>query len=173
MRAEGFALVESVVAAAILMTALAGIAHLFVQSARTTARGRRAPVVLAAAQGKIEQLLGLAWSYDAAGAPRSDTTADTSAEPPLPTGGTGLSTSPADSLSLSIPGFVDYLSGAGRPLGATPTPGAVFMRRWRIRPLAAAPSDGLVLRVCVWRFGPTATGGSEPEVCLGTARMRR
>jgi type II secretory pathway pseudopilin PulG len=173
MRAAGFALVESVVAAAILMTAIAGIAHLFVQSARTTARGRRAPVVLAAAQAKIEQLLGLAWGYDAAGAPRSDTTSDTSVEPPRPTGGTGLSPSPAESLSLSIPGFVDYVSGAGRPLGATPTTDTVFVRRWRISPLASALSDGLVLRVCVWRFARASTGGSEPEVCLGTARIRR
>lgn len=167
----GFTLVESVVAAAVVVTTLAGLLYLFVQSAETTARMRRAPVALAAASSKLEQLLALTWTYDAAGAPLSDLSSDTSRDPPAPSGGTGLSTSSPDALARASPGFVDYLNDAGRSLGSTLVTGAKFSRRWSIQPVSASASDGLRLEACVVRIA----GGVDPppEVCLATARVRR
>lgn len=163
-------LVETVVAAAVLIATLAGVAQLFVQSARTAMESRRAPIVLAAAESKLEQLLALAWTYDAGGAPLSDRASDTSADPPAPAGGTGLSISPADSLTRASPGYMDYLDASGGSLGTTPVAGVVFARRWLIQP---GPSlDVLQLRVCVNRVSG-AEPELPPEVCLGTARARR
>lgn len=165
---SGFTLIEAVVAAALVATAVAGMAPLLVQGGRAAADERRAPVALAAAAAKLEQLLALTWTYDAAGTPIGDLTSDTSAEPPAPVGGTGLSPSPPDSLTRSVSGYVDYLDPAGRSVGSVPAAGAVYARRWRVRP---GGMDGMLdLRVCVLRL---PEGHGPPEVCLATARGRR
>jgi len=169
---SGFSLVESIVASMVLIVAIAGLAPLFVQSARSAADGRRTPVTLAAASSKLEQLLALAWTYDLSGMPVSDLTADTSRDPPAPGGGTGLSLSPDDSLTRAAPGFVDYIDGSGRSVGPTPGNGALYSRRWLIQPWPGASSDVLVIRVCVVRITGTDVD-LPPEVCLGTARMRQ
>lgn len=169
---SGFTLIESLIASAVLIATLAGLTYLFLQAAQLAAQARRAPVALAAASSKLDQLLALAWTYDVAGLPFSDVSSDTSRDPPASGGGTGLLVSPADSLSRPTPGFVDYVNERGRSLGSTPAPGAIFTRRWRVRPWPAASSDALLLRVCVVRMA----GGDidpPPEVCLGTARVRR
>lgn len=169
---SGFTLIESVVASAVLITTLVGLTQLFLQAAQITAQARRAPVALAAAASKLDQLLALEWGYDASGAPVSDFGSDTSHDPPTPAGGAGLSISPADSLSRPTGGYVDYLNDRGRSLGPTPTPGSFFTRRWRIRPWPASSSDALLLRVCIVRIAGTDVD-PPPEVCLGTARVRR
>lgn len=171
-RDSGFTLIESIVASAVLIATLAGLTYLFLQGAQIAAQGRRAPVALAAASSKLDQLLALAWTYDASGAPLSDLSSDTSRDPPAPGGGTGLSSSPVDSLSRPAAGFVDYLNARGRSVGSTPAAEALFTRRWRIRPWPAASADALLLRVCVVRIGG-AGADPPPEVCLGTARVRR
>lgn len=171
-RQKGFGLIESIVAAALLSVTLAGLAPLFLQAARSAADGRRAPVALAAASSKLEQLLALSWTYDASGAPLSDVASDTSRDPPAPAGGTGLSVSPTNSLSRSADGFVDYLDTSGRSVGSTPATGAVFSRRWLISPWPSATSDALLIRVCIVRLAGTGSD-PPPEVCLGTARVRR
>jgi prepilin-type N-terminal cleavage/methylation domain-containing protein len=168
---SGFTLIESIVASAVLIATLAGLTYLFLQGAQIAAQARRAPVALAAASSKLDQLLALAWTYDATGAPLSDVASDTSRDPPAPNGGTGLSLSPADSLSRPAAGFVDYVNERGRSLGSAPVPGAIFTRRWLIRPWPASP-DSLLLRVCVVRMAGS-DAEPPPEVCLGTARVRR
>jgi prepilin-type N-terminal cleavage/methylation domain-containing protein len=169
---RGFTLIESVVAAAVVLTTLAGLLYLFLQGAETAARGRRAPIALAAASSKVDQLLALTWTYDPSGAPLSDLSSDTSRDPPAPSGGTGLSLSPSESLARASPGFVDYTNDAGRSLGPTLVAGAIFSRRWSIQPVASSAADALRLEVCVVRIAGTAVD-PPPEVCLGTARVRR
>jgi prepilin-type N-terminal cleavage/methylation domain-containing protein len=170
---RGFSLIESVVASAVLVVTLAGLASLFVQSAHSAANGRRAPVALAAAASKLDQLLALDWTYDASGTPLSDLTRDTSRDPPAASGGTGLSLSPEDSLARDTAGFVDYITGDGGSVGSTPAAGALLARRWRIRPWPGADADALLIRVCVTRTIGGNSGDPMPEVCLGTARVRR
>lgn len=172
MNQRGFTLIESVVASAVVIATLAGVVHLFLQTARITAEARRAPVALAAAESKLEQLLALSWTYDAAGIPLSDEHSDTTVDPSSFAGGTGLAISPADSLSRASPGYVDYLDGSGRSVGSTPASGAIFSRRWLVQALPAAPLDVRLLRVCVVRLSGTDTD-PPPEVCLGTVRTRR
>lgn len=169
---RGFTVIESIVASALTITTLASVTHLFLQSAQATADARRAPIVLAAAESKLEQLRALSWTYDAAGAAVSDEQSDTSVDPPAPGGGTGLAVSPGDSLSRASPGYVDYLDRDGRSLGSTPVAGALFSRRWWIQPLPAAPLDARLLRVCVGRLSGNDVE-PPPDVCLGTARVRR
>lgn len=170
--ARGFTLIEAVIAAAVTITTLAGLAQLLLHVARMATDARRAPIVLAAASSKLEQLLALTFTADVAGVPITDQTSDTGHDPPEPSGGTGLSTSPDDSLSRDTPGFVDYLSQDGAPLGPAPAAGAMFARRWRIRASPSAGADALALAVCVVRL-TGAAGDPPPEVCLNTARSRR
>jgi hypothetical protein len=168
----GFTLIESVVASALTIATLAGVTQLFLQAAWMTADARRAPIALAAAESKLEQLLALSWTYDASGAALSDERSDTSVDPPSAAGGAGLTVSPADSLSRASPGYVDYLDIYGHSLGSAPASGAIFGRRWLIQPLPAAPLDVRILRVCVLRLSGSGAD-PPPEVCLATLRTRR
>jgi hypothetical protein len=61
------------------------------------------------------------------------------------------SASPPDALQRNAAGFCDFLDAAGRRLGppnATTLPaGAVFLRRWSIRPAGGGLSDPITLEV--------------------------
>jgi hypothetical protein len=121
----------------------------------------------------VEQLRALAWGYDADGRPVSDLTSDTAVEPPRPSGGRGLSPSPAGTLERSTAGWVDYVNGAGDPLGGgeSPPSGAIFARRWSITPLDAGTV--IVIDVCVVRLVTGPRGEPAPEICLATIRARQ
>lgn len=164
---RGFTLVEALVALALIVTAAASLAQLFLQSTSLMLTARRAPVVLAAAQSKIEQLRALSFTFDVLGAPVADISSDTAQLPPAPAGGTGLQPSPADSLERDADGFVDYLDAHGRPLGGGLPPDAAYVRRWAITELE---TDVLEIRACVWTIVPA---GAPPETCLLTVRTRR
>jgi hypothetical protein len=106
------------------------------------------------ARGKLEQLRGLAWAVDAAGAPIADATADIAVVPEQPHGGTGVSPSPAGTLGRNTPGYCDFLDASGRPVApgldaSEPPGGAVYIRRWAVTPLDTSPADTLVLQVLV------------------------
>lgn len=63
----------------------------------------------------------------------------------------GGTVSPAGTLASDVEGFVDYLDAGGRVLarsGAKPR-AAVFVRRWRIRPLPEAPLESSIIEVLV------------------------
>ncbi len=99
--ARGFTLFETLVATGILVTALAGIAQLFVLSTHLTRGASASASALVTAQEKLESLRGLAFTYDHGGAPV------TASE---------LASSLASSLDEDIDGNVDWLDddGAGR-----------------------------------------------------------
>ncbi len=159
--AAGFALVEVMMAACVLVAVAIGVAHISAIAIRAShdARARTVAAVLAAQ--KMEQLRSLKWSRawigtPAVSVPVSDVSTDLSSDPPT-AAGRGLSRSPAGTLDSNVPLYVDYLDAAGTwaGRGATPPDTAVYVRRWAIQPLEADADDILVLLVFV-----TTTAGS-------------
>ncbi len=81
---RGFTLFETVIATGILVTALAGIAQLFILSSHLARQATASGMALVAAQAKLESLSGLRFAFDGAGAAVTDP---------------GLQPSPASSLA--------------------------------------------------------------------------
>ncbi len=139
-------------ALAIFLTGTVALAQLFIAStvANRSARGGTYATILA--EQKMEQLRSLMWGYDLLGLPLSDTTTDVSAMPPT-NGGSGLSPSPAGSLTQNMAGYVDYLDQDGKWIGsgAAVPKGTVYIRRWSIEPLPTNPNNTLILQVLVTR----------------------
>ena len=150
---SGFSLVETLVATALLATALVALAELFGVAAKANSTARNNTFATVLAEQKIEQLRSLTWGFDALGLPISDTTTDTSVSPELATGGTGLAPSPSNTLQNGTNGYVDYVNGNGVQLGGgTVAPaGTAYIRRWMIEPLPTNPNNTLIIQVLVTR----------------------
>ncbi len=146
---EGFSLVEVLVAAGILASAVVAVAHLFVLSARANFAARRVSDASILAGRKLEEL-------------RADG---------------ALSPSPAGALQENTAGYVDFVDALGNTLaGSGSAPGAaVYTRRWSIEPLPANPADALVLQVLVTPFRDRggATARLPEEARVATVRTRR
>jgi hypothetical protein len=170
-------------ALALVASMATGVAGLFGVAARATRAARDGTWTVALATQKLEELRGLTWSFDVAtGARISDTTTDLSHDPPTG-GGSGLAASPPAALLANTAGYVDFLDANGRWVGtgATPPAAAVYVRRWRIQPLAADPDDAVVLQVFVGTVtdrAQVAQAGANPaarlsgDTLLTTVRMR-
>jgi len=145
----GSSLIEVLIAALIMVTGVLAMVRLIVLAveANVDARSRTMATVLAVQ--KIEQLRALAWTLDPSGVAIEDTSTDTSSVPES-SGGTGLQSSPGDSLTRDTPGFVDHLDARGTVVGSgTQAPAqAVYTRRWSI---ANAADGALVFQVYVLR----------------------
>jgi type II secretory pathway pseudopilin PulG len=154
---EGFSLVEVLVAAAILMTGLIAVAQMFVTSTNQNMAARRVTTTAVLAQQKIEQLRALTWGFDDFGLPVSDFASNIAVSPPTSSGGVGLQASPANTLTTSTPGYVDYLDAYGGWVGngAAPPANAIYVRRWSIAPLPTNPNNTLVFQVLVGRISPS------------------
>jgi len=150
---SGFSLLEVMVATGLLVTALVTLAQLFVISTKSNLGSHNTTYASVLAEQKLEELRALAWGYDTQGLPLSDTTTDTSVSPETPTGGTGLSPSPASTLQSNTAGYVDYIDSFGNKLGtgATPPGKSIYTRRWSITPLPTNPNNTLVIQVLVTR----------------------
>src|SRR5919201_2560351 len=92
----GFSLVETIIASGVMITAVVGLAQLFVMSTRTNVAAKSTSITAVLAQQKMEQLRSLEWGFDALGLPNTDTTTNT-ANVPMTNNGTGLSPSPVQS----------------------------------------------------------------------------
>jgi type II secretory pathway pseudopilin PulG len=148
---RGFSLLEAIIASGLLAVSLAALGQMFAVSVANNRSAQAASYATVLAQQKMEQLRGLTWGFDTLGLPVSDTTSDTTAPVETPTGGTGLSPSPAGTLTSSTDGWVDYVDRSGNALGggtALP-PGTVYIRRWAVEPLPSNPTDTVVIRVFV------------------------
>jgi prepilin-type N-terminal cleavage/methylation domain-containing protein len=158
---DGFTLIEVLVSAALLTVAALGIAQLTMLATRTTetARARTATTLLAAQ--KMEQLRSLTMAWDSGGGLLSDTSTDLSREPPS-SSGHGLSISSTGTLDRNVDGYVDYLDASGRWIGGGPSPpaGTLYVRRWAVWPLAAAPQHSRVLIVFVTKSGSEWVSGT-------------
>ena len=139
-------------AAAILVTAMAGLAPLFLTAAKATMDARTQTMATVLAAQRVEQLRGLNWGFDqnAPAVRISDFTTDLSGRGAT-NGGRGLSQSPADALWVNTPGYVDYLDPFGQWVGSgsSPPPGTSWVRRWSIEPQSPSPDDLLLLQVLV------------------------
>jgi type II secretory pathway pseudopilin PulG len=153
--ARGFTLFETLVATAVLVTALAGVAQLFVLGSQLTRQAGASGLALVAAQDKLESLRGLAFTYDPNG---------------LEATASALEPSPPASLSEDIEPYVDWLDPEGR---ATEDPdAAVLTRRWRVTELGATTPDAIAIEVCVFPY----TSNGDPrgaDACLSTIRTRQ
>ena len=168
-RESGFSLLEVMFATAILATAVASLAQLFALSTKTNAGARATTFASVLAQQKMEQLRGLTWGFDTLGLPLTDTSSDTTAAAETPTGGGGLTPSPAGTLGANTNGFCDFMDRNGASLGGGTTPPAdtVYIRRWSIEPLPTNPNNTLVLQVLVTR---NRNRGSA-DTTLGVTRL--
>jgi len=146
---RGFSLLETVVAMAILSTALFAIVQLPVMAVRANRYARTMSVESVLAAQKMEQLQSASWSE--------------------------LAASPADALVRCYDGYCDFLEEHGEPVGAgPPVPlAAAFTRRWSIQTLAAGAA--VVVQISVVPSGVDefhAAGRRLQEVRIVTARLR-
>jgi len=168
--AQGFSLIEVVVAMAILTVVSLGVAQLFAASTRVNliARGQTSTTMLA--EQKIEQIRSLTWGFDSSGEglPVSDTTSNLTIYPTDQTGN-GMNPTPADSLEQNTTGCVDFLdaNGAWVGTGGTPPATAMYIRRWSIQPLPTNPNNTLVIQVLV-----TPTANEAARQTTGNPRQR-
>ena len=150
-RPAGSTLVEVLVATLVMVTGVLAMAQLISTATANNLVARHSTVATILAEQKLEQLRGLAWGIDAAGALVSDLTTDTTTVPESPVGGTGLQTSPSTALQRNTPGYVDHVSAVGRIVGrgAQAPPTAVYTRRWSVEPALAGADGPLVIQVLV------------------------
>jgi type II secretory pathway pseudopilin PulG len=156
---RGFSLVEVLVATCLMTIALITLAQLTLMSGRAARSAAETTSATILAAQKLEQLRALAWTFDAAGVPVSDTSTDTASVPENSSGGTGLRPGPSGALDRNADGYFEFLDAGGRPLGAGPAASgeAAFVRRWSIDALPADTGDMLVIQVVVL---PASWGGS-------------
>lgn len=140
---------ETLIATAVLVSVLAGVAQLFTASARQLIDAGYRETALLAAQAQVESLRSRVWTYAADGAPVSDP---------------ALAPSPPGTLDADAGLYFDYLDRRGRPVDPSQ---AWFRRRWAIVPVGEA----LALEVCVSRLTPGATAA--PDACLMSVRTRQ
>ena len=154
---SGFTLLETVVATGILVTALAGLAQLFILSSRLTAHAGLRSAAAFAAQSKMESLLSNALTYNADGDPVTDP---------------ALEPSPPDALSEDVEGYFENLDGDGEVVAADDAAAAVYVRRWSVTLLDDLIPEALAIDVCVFR-APAGSAASSAESCLSTIRARQ
>ena len=178
--AGGFALIEALIAAGLVIGLAAGVAQLIGMSAKVVRATADDTSGLLLAVQKLEQLRALEWSLEpATGAAVSDRVTDLSHDPPR-AGGSGLVPSPGSSLAHDTPGYVEYLDATGRWVGTgtSPAPGTVYVRRWAVVAHDAGPDDLRVLHVVVMslatalRLSGTFTPEAFGVTWLATLRAR-
>jgi len=119
---RGASLLEALLAALLLSTALAAIAPLMAVAGSTNLAARRQTVATIAAAQKLEQIRLLSHDSD------------------LAAGG---------SLTQNVAGFVDHLDSTGTLVstGLEGPSGVVFTRRWSIVPASASSNDEWIVEV--------------------------
>jgi prepilin-type N-terminal cleavage/methylation domain-containing protein len=126
-RTDGFSLIETLVAVAVLTVAVGALLHVAVKAVEADQQSRVTSLASVLAQQKLEELRGQALAGDT----------------------TGLALSPPGSLEGNAVGFSDMFDGSGRPL----PPGApgVYVRRWSIQSVGGY-SHVLMAQVIVTRL---------------------
>lgn len=131
---RGTSLIETTVAAAILLVVMLGLLSMgAVATSHTENHGHLAARTAEYAQDKMEQLRSLAYT---------DAASDTIAFPAAATGGTGLSIGGSADPTTPVAGYVDYLKQDGSPdpmVGGNPPADWFYKRVWQI----SSPSANL------------------------------
>jgi prepilin-type N-terminal cleavage/methylation domain-containing protein len=134
---RGFSLIEVMVASAILACAVLSVAQVVAVATSATAGARGVSEATMLAWQKVDELRGLAFTYDDAGVPVTDD---------------GLASSPGGTLSRDTAGYIEHLDAFGQRLGddgvESPPRGARYRRRWAIALTGGAP-DAVIVRVRV------------------------
>jgi type II secretory pathway pseudopilin PulG len=152
---RGFTLLETIVATGVLVTALAGLAQLFILGTQLTRQANMAGAALISAQSKLEMLGSLAFGYDAAGAAVTDSL---------------LQPSPASALDENARPYVDWVDKTGQSHDSDR--GAVFVRRWRVKAVDGTP-ESVAIEVCVFQAPAHDVAARSAEACLSTIRTRQ
>lgn len=152
---RGFTLVETLVATGVLITAIAGLAQLFILSVRFTRDSAQFGTALVAAQDKLEALRSFAFTYDDNGVAITDPR---------------LTASPPAALAVNSEPYVDWLDAGGNPANA---PGAAHVRRWRITEIPGGEPAAIAIDVCVFAAPALGHGPDRAEACLATVRVRQ
>lgn len=152
---RGFTLIETLIATALIVTAVAGLAHLFALSVRFTRDSGQFGVALVAAQDKLEALRSARYDYDHDGSPVTDPS---------------LRVSPADALHSDVADYFDRLDERGYSLEGDD---GAFVRRWRITPIAADEPSAIAIDVCVFRAPAVNAQLEAADACLATIRVRQ
>jgi type II secretory pathway pseudopilin PulG len=153
---RGFTLFETLVATGILVTALAGIAQLFILGSHLTRQSNTSGAALVAAQDKLEVLAGLSFDYDADGTSITDPS---------------LEISPASSLDEDTESYVDWLDSSGEPSDSSDD--GVFVRRWRVSAISHDEPESVAIEVCVFRMPADDVNARGADACLSTVRTRQ
>jgi type II secretory pathway pseudopilin PulG len=161
-KTQGFTVIEVVVAVAVLVTVLAGVAGVWSMTAASTRASRDQTLAMHLARDKLEQLSALTWAVQPIGGVdvlASDETTNVSRQPATMDGG-GTRASPADSLGVSRATYADYLDARGRWLDAalSAPAGARFVRRWWLARTGAGSSEMLLFQVMVATVSADAMG---------------
>jgi type II secretory pathway pseudopilin PulG len=155
---RGTTLIETMIAVAILLIAMAGLMGMSGLASRTTENnGHLAARTTEDAQDKMEQLLALRY-----GDSTSDTT-DPTTFPANPAGGTGLLVGGSLNPAAPVAGYVDWLATDGTLLGGgTNAPNGWFYERvWQVTQFSTNVKLISVTVTTKWAFGkavlPTST----------------
>lgn len=166
--AAGFALMEAMIAAGLLVAVAVGVSQIAAIAVRASYAARVRTISTMLAAQKMEQLRSLAWRHAWSGTPAvrvrlSDVSTDLSRDPPTDDG-PGLLPSPPGTLDSNVPFYVDYLdaSGTWAGRGSSPPAAAVYVRRWAVHPLVSEPDDVLVLQVLVTTARRTIAESPDP-----------
>ena len=153
--ATGFTLVETLIAAAMLVTAFAGLAQLFALSVRFTRDSGQYGAALVAAQSKLETLRASRYSYDENGGLSTDA---------------GLHPSPATSLLENAGRYFEWLHDDG---AVGDQEGATYVRRWRITEIFADDPAAITIEVCVFEPAASHATAAQAHACLSSVRVRQ
>lgn len=157
-RDRGFTLIEVLIASALVVSVIGGLAQLAAKGVAQSQAARTSGGALALAQGKLEELRASPWSYDPGGGLVSDP---------------ALAESPADALSADRDGWCDAADEFGRPLARTDVGRAVYRRRWFVGRFDAADPDTLVLKVCVQSVTSALAASGQPDACVSSVLARK
>ena len=146
----GTSLIEAVVAVALLLILMAGLASLGTVAMTTSEnQGHLSARTTEYAQDKMEQLLALAYG---------DATTDTRLFPSPNAGGTGLAVGGSSNPNAPVTGYVDYLDQSGNLLasGGGPPAGWYYKRLWAVSNPSANLKQITVTVTVAFGFGKAA-----------------
>lgn len=175
---RGVSILETVVALALVATALAALAPVLVRAALMLSDARDETRALALAASRLQDLDALDFYLDArSGTPVTDVTTNL-ANSPRTRSGTGLAPADPSAAWSNVPGSWDWTTADSRP--TTDEGRADFVRRWAVSGLPAPPgTERLLVQVCVrsWareegEAARTAGAHRPGDVWLFTVRTR-
>lgn len=146
---RGFGLTEVLIAAGILIVVAAGVSQVAPMAEQAAFRAHHRTIATYSAVARMADLRSGPWPAH----------------------------SPPGTLDANMPPFVDYVNARGERVGdgAVPPPGAVFARRWAVRPLATDPDRTVILQVVTteaWRTGRTRRFDDGEIVAVRTRRSQ-